>query len=255
MCDAGHGRDGAEPVVSAEPSHREAPSSGEPPAVHERRRDGHTEECRRDPTGERVELTHRGLLAPRRSSRASMLVSSWRCSIGTSAAPGSGSACSRLDRGSASARSSPASSARDCLAAAYDAGVNFFDNAEVYAGGRSETIMGEAIAELGWPRHTLRHLEQVLLGHRGLGQHAEHAQSQVPAPRGRRIAAPSRPRLPRPHLLPPTRSRDADRGDGAGDARHHQLRSRAVLGDVGVERRRRSPRRGTSPIATTCTSR
>jgi voltage-dependent potassium channel beta subunit len=44
------------------------------------------------------------------------------------------------------------SSARDCLAAAYDAGVNFFDNAEVYAGGRSETIMGEAIAELGWPR-------------------------------------------------------------------------------------------------------
>ncbi len=46
------------------------------------------------------------------------------------------------------------SSARDCLAAAYDAGVNFFDNAEVYAGGRSESIMGEAIAELGWPRHT-----------------------------------------------------------------------------------------------------
>ena len=45
-------------------------------------------------------------------------------------------------------------SARDCLAAAYDAGVNFFDNAEVYAGGRSETIMGEAIAELGWPRQS-----------------------------------------------------------------------------------------------------
>jgi voltage-dependent potassium channel beta subunit len=45
-------------------------------------------------------------------------------------------------------------SARDCLAAAYDAGVNFFDNAEVYAGGKSETIMGAAIAELGWPRHS-----------------------------------------------------------------------------------------------------
>jgi voltage-dependent potassium channel beta subunit len=44
--------------------------------------------------------------------------------------------------------------ARDCLAAAYDAGVNFFDNAEVYSGGQSETIMGSAIAELGWPRHT-----------------------------------------------------------------------------------------------------
>jgi voltage-dependent potassium channel beta subunit len=42
--------------------------------------------------------------------------------------------------------------ARDCLAAAYDAGVNFFDNAEAYAGGESERIMGEAIATLGWPR-------------------------------------------------------------------------------------------------------
>ena len=36
--------------------------------------------------------------------------------------------------------------AEDCLAAAYDAGVNFFDNAEAYAGGESERIMGEAIA-------------------------------------------------------------------------------------------------------------
>jgi len=44
------------------------------------------------------------------------------------------------------------SRARDCLAAAYDAGVNFFDNAEAYAGGASERIMGEAIAALGWPR-------------------------------------------------------------------------------------------------------
>ncbi|MGH9213942.1 MAG: potassium channel beta subunit family protein [Acidimicrobiales bacterium] len=42
--------------------------------------------------------------------------------------------------------------ARDCLAAAYEGGVNFFDNAESYAGGESERIMGQAIAELGWPR-------------------------------------------------------------------------------------------------------
>ena len=44
--------------------------------------------------------------------------------------------------------------ARECLAAAHDGGINFFDNAEVYAGGESETIMGRAIRELGWPRHT-----------------------------------------------------------------------------------------------------
>jgi voltage-dependent potassium channel beta subunit len=40
----------------------------------------------------------------------------------------------------------------EMMAAAFDAGVNFFDNAEVYAGGRSETIMGEALKKLGWPR-------------------------------------------------------------------------------------------------------
>ena len=44
--------------------------------------------------------------------------------------------------------------ARDCLSAARDAGVNFFDNAEAYAGGQSEQIMGDAIAELGWERHS-----------------------------------------------------------------------------------------------------
>ncbi|MCS6503957.1 aldo/keto reductase [Burkholderia thailandensis] len=42
--------------------------------------------------------------------------------------------------------------ARESLAAARDAGVNFFDNAEVYAGGKSEEIMGHALKSLGWPR-------------------------------------------------------------------------------------------------------
>ena len=43
-------------------------------------------------------------------------------------------------------------SAKEMLAAAFDAGVNFFDNAEVYAGGESERVMGEAIRALRWPR-------------------------------------------------------------------------------------------------------
>jgi voltage-dependent potassium channel beta subunit len=42
--------------------------------------------------------------------------------------------------------------AREMLAAAFDAGVNFFDNAEVYAAGQSEIVMGEAIKALKWPR-------------------------------------------------------------------------------------------------------
>ena len=39
--------------------------------------------------------------------------------------------------------------ARECMAAAYDAGVNFFDNAEVYAKGQAETIMGAALKKMG----------------------------------------------------------------------------------------------------------
>jgi voltage-dependent potassium channel beta subunit len=40
----------------------------------------------------------------------------------------------------------------EMMAAAYDAGVNFFDNAETYAQGKSEEVMGEALKRLGWRR-------------------------------------------------------------------------------------------------------
>ncbi len=42
--------------------------------------------------------------------------------------------------------------ALECMQAAHDAGCNFFDNAEAYAGGRSEAIMGRVLRDLGWPR-------------------------------------------------------------------------------------------------------
>jgi len=42
--------------------------------------------------------------------------------------------------------------ALETMTAAYDAGVNFFDNAEVYALGKSETIMGQALQRAGWQR-------------------------------------------------------------------------------------------------------
>jgi len=40
----------------------------------------------------------------------------------------------------------------EMMAAGFDAGINFFDNAEVYAGGQSETVMGQALKTLAWPR-------------------------------------------------------------------------------------------------------
>ena len=42
--------------------------------------------------------------------------------------------------------------AREMMAMAFDSGVNFFDNAEVYAGGQSEIVMGAALKALHWPR-------------------------------------------------------------------------------------------------------
>jgi voltage-dependent potassium channel beta subunit len=42
--------------------------------------------------------------------------------------------------------------AADCMHMAYDAGVNFFDNAEAYAHGRSEEIMGRVLRSSGWAR-------------------------------------------------------------------------------------------------------
>jgi voltage-dependent potassium channel beta subunit len=42
--------------------------------------------------------------------------------------------------------------ARECMAVAHDAGINFFDNAEVYAKGESETIMGSVLKKAGWRR-------------------------------------------------------------------------------------------------------
>ncbi len=44
--------------------------------------------------------------------------------------------------------------AADIMKVAYDAGVNFFDNAEIYAHGQSEVIMGHALKKLGWSRDT-----------------------------------------------------------------------------------------------------
>src|SRR5580693_7936390 len=46
-----------------------------------------------------------------------------------------------------------AEQAAECLVAAHDAGVNFYDNAEAYGEGESERVMGAAIRELGWKRY------------------------------------------------------------------------------------------------------
>jgi voltage-dependent potassium channel beta subunit len=44
--------------------------------------------------------------------------------------------------------------AEKCMKLAYDNGVNFFDNAEAYASGKSEIVMGNILKKMGWDRST-----------------------------------------------------------------------------------------------------
>lgn len=54
-----------------------------------------------------------------------------------------------------------------CMAAAYERGCNFFDNAEVYAHGKAEEIMGAAIAKAGWKRSDLVLSTKIFWGGQG----------------------------------------------------------------------------------------
>jgi voltage-dependent potassium channel beta subunit len=57
--------------------------------------------------------------------------------------------------------------AREIMKAAYDAGVNFFDNAESYSNGEAEVIMGKALKELGWPREQYLVSTKIFWGGKG----------------------------------------------------------------------------------------
>jgi len=57
-----------------------------------------------------------------------------------------------------------------CMQAAYDAGVNFFDNAEAYAWGEAEIVMGNVIKKTGWKRNELVISTKIFWGGKGPNQ-------------------------------------------------------------------------------------
>jgi voltage-dependent potassium channel beta subunit len=57
--------------------------------------------------------------------------------------------------------------AQECMAAAYDAGVNFFDNAEAYAAGKAEIVMGHVLKKMGWKRSDLVISTKIFWGGKG----------------------------------------------------------------------------------------
>jgi voltage-dependent potassium channel beta subunit len=57
--------------------------------------------------------------------------------------------------------------AYECMSVAYEAGVNFFDNAEAYASGQAETIMGNVLQRAGWNRSDLVISTKIFWGGKG----------------------------------------------------------------------------------------
>ncbi|MDE2069913.1 MAG: aldo/keto reductase [Gammaproteobacteria bacterium] len=68
--------------------------------------------------------------------------------------------------------------AAQCLKLAYDAGVNFFDNAETYANGHSELIMGRALKNLGFDRDSYCVSSKVFFGCRDHPRPTQHGLSR-----------------------------------------------------------------------------
>ena len=58
--------------------------------------------------------------------------------------------------------------AYDCMVAAYDEGVNFFDNAEAYSAGEAEIMMSKVIKKAGWKRSDLVISTKIFWGGKGI---------------------------------------------------------------------------------------
>jgi len=74
--------------------------------------------------------------------------------------------------------------AEACMRTAYDAGVNFFDNAEVYGHGVAEEMMGRIIRKLGWRRSDIVVSTKIYWGGQGpndRGVHAKHVKEGMAA--------------------------------------------------------------------------
>ena len=129
---------------------------------------------------------------------------------------------------------------------ALDAGINFFDTANVYSVGTSEEFLGRAIATSARPRRGGDRDQGARPDAPGPEQHRAVAEGDPR--RGRPQPAPARHRLHRPVPDPPARPAHADGGDARGAARRREGGQGAVprrVVDVGVAvRQGAAPRRG-----------
>ena len=71
---------------------------------------------------------------------------------------------------------------KDCLQAAWDNGINFFDTAESYASGECELEMGQALKELAWPRDEFVLSTKIFFGTKRKEPNTKYVQGTVCCP-------------------------------------------------------------------------
>ena len=118
--------------------------------------------------------------------------------------------------------SMPEDESRPILRAAWEAGINFFDTANVYSLGSSEEIVGKMLKEFA-PRDEMVIATKVN-GEMRPGPNGAGQSRKAIMQRDRRVAEAAGHRLCRPLPDPPLRSESADRGDAGGAARRRESR-------------------------------
>ena len=120
--------------------------------------------------------------------------------------------------------------AEKLMKTAYDGGINFFDNAEIYARGESERVMGKILKKMKWPRDTWIVSSKVFFGTGGklptqVGLHRKHMVEGM-----QRCAEAIAGGLPRSVLLPPAGQEHAHRRDRLDHAPVDHERQDPLLG-------------------------
>lgn len=118
----------------------------------------------------------------------------------------------------------------------FDAGINFFDNAEGYEAGESEVVMGKALTSLGRPRDSYCVSSKVFFWRHPWPSTHTNGSEQKTRHRGlpSGLKTPES-RLPGHVFLPPCRSGHAHRRDGLGHAQPDNAGQGAVLGYFRVD--------------------